>query len=49
MLKAITYSMTQFKARKTVEIQSEILSNKEIINKLTEKISILKELIGGTQ
>jgi hypothetical protein len=37
------------KVRNTAEIQSELFSNKERINKLTEKISVLKELAGETQ
>lgn len=41
--------MAEIKIRNTAEIQSEIFSNKERINKLTEKISVLKELVGEAQ
>ena len=41
--------MAENKIRNTSEIQSEIFSNKERIDKLAEKISILKELAGEPQ
>lgn len=41
--------MVEIKIRNMAEIQSEIFSNKERINKLTERISVLRELTGETQ
>ncbi len=40
--------MAEIKIRNTAEIQSEIFSNMERINKLMDRISVLKELVGET-
>ena len=41
--------MSEVKIRNTTEIQSEIFSNQERISKLTEKLIVLKEMIGEKQ